>query len=126
MQPEEIQRIVEGYFESVGASDEEEFVDQFSDDVMFADPIGTPVLTGRSGVARFHKGVEQAWSRLHMQPQEVFVRDQRAAVKWTAEGESRTGKTINFEGIDTFTVNDDGKITHVEGYWDFENVIGQM
>jgi steroid delta-isomerase len=117
---------VEKYFETLGAADQEPFVAQFSHDVVLVDPVGTPVLEGHSGVAKFHKGVARAWKQLRLVPERSFIREDRAAVYWQAEGESSSGKRIQFDGINTFSVNDNGEICRLEGFWDIEGVIAQM
>ena len=114
------------YFEALGADDGEAFAALFSEDVHFEDPVGGTVLTGRDGVMKFHRGVARAWESLDMQAEDVFVRGSRAAVYWDAEGRSRSGKDIDFDGINVLVLDDDGLIRRMEGYWDFEDVIAQM
>jgi hypothetical protein len=122
---------VERYFQLVGApeeatADRETFVAQFSPDVEFADPVGGPVMHGHEGVAKFHKGLGRAWSTLRLTPTAIYTRGPRAAAHWTAEGTSTTGKRISFGGVNTFRVDEAGRLDQVEGYWDFDGVIGQM
>jgi steroid delta-isomerase len=120
------QSVVEAYFAAVGSADREAFVALFSADVHFEDPLGAGVLLGHEGVARFHKGLGRAWASLRMAPTALHVRGERAAVAWHAQGHSTSGKDIQFDGIDTFDVDEDGLIRRVEGYWDMEGVIAQM
>jgi steroid delta-isomerase len=119
-------RAIEAYFASIADAEAQAFVDQFAEEATFADPVGGPVLTGRDGVAKFHKGLRRAWQRLDMRPTAVHVRGGRAAAAWTATGQSASGKDIAFDGVNVFEVDDDGRIARLEGYWDFEGVIGQM
>ena len=49
-----------------------------------------------------------------------------AAVKWTGHGTSTSGREVNFEGIDIFEVNDDGKIQTVRAYWNPAEMIAQL
>jgi steroid delta-isomerase len=117
---------VRKFFAALGDADEVGFVQLFTDDVWFCDPMGSPVLEGHAGVARFLKGMRRAWSTFHAEEQHVFVRGARAAAHWSAQGQSATGVDIAFDGIDLFEVEPSGRISRVEGYWDFEDVIGRM
>jgi steroid delta-isomerase len=114
------------YFGAFAGADRDAFVALFTDDVHFEDPVGSHVLRGHDGVARFHKGLRRAWSDLEMTAESVFVRGDRAAVAWSARGRSASGKDIAFAGIDAFEVDPAGKIRRLEGYWDLEGVIAQM
>jgi steroid delta-isomerase len=121
-----IQTAVDGYFATVGAEDTDAFVELFAEDVVFQDPVGTPTLTGPEGVRKFHIRLQKSWQSLEMTPRATFPRGGRAAVYWTAEGLSGTGKAIRFAGVDVFEVDDAGRIRRVEGYWPIEEVIAQM
>lgn len=114
------------YFEAVGSADADGFVALFSPEAHFEDPVGGPVLRGEEGLRRFHKGLRRAWERIAMRPQAIFARGPRVAVHWEAAGTSATGKAIDFAGINLIEVDDSGRIARMEGYWDFEGVIGQM
>jgi steroid delta-isomerase len=114
------------YFAAVGQAERDDFVALFHPDVHFEDPVGSGVLQGHEGVARFHKGLARAWASLRMEAGAVHVRGRRAAVAWRAQGQSQTGKAIDFDGIDLLEVDDAGLITRVEGYWDLESVIARM
>jgi len=114
------------YFDAIAGADADDFAALFSAAAHFEDPVGGPALHGHDGVRKFHKGLRRAWQRLRMQAEDVFVRGDRAAVRWHATGHSATGKDITFDGINVFTVDGDGKISRLEGYWDFESVIGRM
>jgi steroid delta-isomerase len=90
------------------------------------DPVGTPVHRGHEGVAGFHKGLHKAWSAMSMTLDDVFVRGNRAAARWSATGTSASGKQISFGGVDVFHLDGDGRIARLEGFWDLEGVIAQM
>lgn len=114
------------YFRAIGGATPEDFVALFSEDVHFEDPVGGRVLQGHEGVAAFHRGLKRAWTSIEMIPDSVFTRGERSAVAWSASGTSTSGKGIDFEGINVFHFDGDGLIVRLEGYWDFEGVIGRM
>lgn len=117
---------VAAYFDALVASDADAFAALFAADATMQDPVGTPVHEGHVGVARFHKGLHRAWSNFSMAVDEVYARGHSAAVRWSAEGTSASGKRITFQGIDVFHVDKEGRIAQLEGYWDLESVIAQM
>lgn len=126
MDADAVRAAVNEYFSALGNADEDGFTRLFSDDVWFCDPLGTPILEGHAGVAKFLRGLRRSWSSFSAQTQAVHVRGPRAAASWSAKGLSATGKNISFDGIDVFEMADDGTIQRVEGYWDLESVVGQM
>lgn len=117
---------VRAYFAAVGSADADGLKRLFAEDARMEDPVGAPVLEGHAGVERFHKMTSRAWERLAMTPTRVAMRGDRVAASWTAEGRSASGKDIAFDGINVFRVDADGRIAHLEGFWDFEGVIAQM
>jgi steroid delta-isomerase len=119
------EQAVRAYFDAATAPDLAAFLALFASEVHFEDPIGVPVL-GADTLPRFHKGLQRAWQQLKMVPDAVHVRGRAAAATWHAEGLSATGKTIRFEGIDTFEVDEAGRIRRVLGYWDMEGMLAQM
>lgn len=117
---------VERYFALVTAPEADAFVQLFADDAEVEDPVGAPTLLGPGGMAKFHGRLHRAWQRLAMTEVERFERGNRAAVRWTASGLSAGGKAIAFDGINTFDVGEDGKITRLSAYWDFDGVVAQF
>lgn len=114
------------YFAAIGQAEVSELTALFAADVHLEDPVGTPVLRGHEGIARFLKGLSRAWAEIRMSPTLVCARGTSAAVAWHAVGRSATNTVIEFDGIDVVTVDDAGLITRIEGYWDLEAVIAQM
>jgi steroid delta-isomerase len=56
----------------------------------------------------------------------VTVAGNRAAVKFTARGTGKNGKTAMGEGIDIFEFNDHGTIQTMWGYWDPAAMMAQL
>lgn len=114
------------YFAAVGSADVEALKALFAEDARLEDPVGSPALEGHAGVERFHRMTSRAWERLSMAPTAVVARGDRVAAAWSAEGRSASGKDIVFAGINVFRVDDAGRIVHLEGFWDFEDVVARM
>jgi steroid delta-isomerase len=124
----QVHETVMAYFEAVDPNPEsaERFIALFDEQAHFEDPVGSRTLVGHEGIAKFHKGLTRAWSQLRMSPERIYVRGSQAAVSWTAEGHSATGKDIQFDGINLIEVDSNGRISSLRGYWDLEAMIAQM
>jgi ketosteroid isomerase-like protein len=61
-----------------------------------------------------------------MRPGASFASGNRVAVNWAVEARAKTGKTAEFAGINVFTLDDEGKISQLEGYWDFKQMVAQI
>jgi hypothetical protein len=59
----------------------------------------------------------------YVEPNDIFLRDNSAAVKWTAEARRRDGRDVRFEGLDVIDVNEAGRVTSVRSYWDQEPIL---
>lgn len=123
---EHVVETVHRYFERVTAADGDAFTALFSDDAEVADPVGTPALRGPAALAKFHGRLHRAWQSLAMTPAEVHVRGDRAAARWTARGTSASGNEIAFDGINVFDIDERGKITRLDAFWDLEGVVARF
>jgi steroid delta-isomerase len=54
------------------------------------------------------------------------VAENEAAVKWTIQGKSKSGKSVSFEGITIFEFNEAGKIQTTRAYWNPALMIAQL
>ncbi len=66
----------------------------------------------------FFSGITAAFTSLNLAEEYFFLNGNSAAVKWNGHAVARTGKTIDFEGIDVLDCNDEGKIVMVRAFWD--------
>jgi ketosteroid isomerase-like protein len=49
---------------------------------------------------------------------EVFETDHGVAARWTFTAETRDGRTATCNGIDSWRIGDEGKITAIDVYYD--------
>jgi len=106
------------YFAAIRAMDVERWVNTFAFDAVSHDPVGSPPLQGHQALREFMSHITGSFVSVGMSEDCVFVNSNTAAVKWTGKAVSRSGKSVEFEGIDVIQVNDEGKITLVHAYWD--------
>ena len=124
--PDRISRAVRGYFLAIRAMDADAFANSFAEDGTTYDPEGSPGITGRAAIRDFLISIAKNFKSVSLTEDSVFVAGNGAAVKWTGKGTSTTGKEVNFEGVDVFEVNEDGKIQTVRAYWNPAEMIAQL
>ena len=124
--PDKISRAVRTYFLAIRAMDADAFANTFAEDGTTYDPVGSPGITGRDGIREFLQSICKNFKSVRLTEDSVFVAGNGAAVKWTGHGTSTNGGNVEFEGIDVFDVNEDGKIQTVWAYWNPAEMIAQL
>ena len=124
--PERISRAVRAYFLAIRAMDPEAIANTFAEDGTTYDPVGSPGVTGRDAIREFFNSIFKNFKSAALTEDSIFVAGDGAAVKWTGKGTSANGKNVNFEGIDVFEVDADGKIRTVRAYWNPAEMIAQL
>jgi ketosteroid isomerase-like protein len=116
----------ERYFSALSQLDRSAYLDCFSAEAELLDPYGGKSFIGRDEIAKWFVGMERTWDTFSMKPIEHYISGDRIAVHWQASGRTGHGKNGKFAGINVFTVNDDGLITRLEGYWDIRAMMDQI
>ena len=124
--PDRVSRAVRAYFLAIRAMDFDAFANTFAEDGTTCDPMGTAPIGGRPAIREFLQSVCKNFKSVALNEDAVFVAGNGAAVKWTGQGTSTSGKEVNFEGIDVFEVNQEGKIQSVWAYWNPAEMIAQL
>jgi len=113
---EMIESAVKSYLGAIAAMDADAFANAFAPDGVSNDPVGTPAHEGRDAIRRFLQGILAASDRVSLTANQVFVAGDNAALKWTGQLTSKSGRSVTFEGIDVIQVNDQGKIQTLHAY----------
>jgi steroid delta-isomerase len=111
---------VHGYVDAFARGDAEAAVALFADDATVEDPLGTPIKRGHNEIRAFYQGSMATGAKLELQGEPRCAADYVAfafAVRLEWQGQ----KSV-IEVIDTFRLNDDGKITEMRAYWGPENM----
>jgi len=124
--PERISRTVRAYFLAIRAMDAEAFANTFAEDGTTYDPVGSEGITGREAIREFLISICKNFKSVALTEESIFVAGDGAAVKWAGKGTSANGRNVNFEGIDVFEVNADGKIRTLRAYWNPAEMIAQL
>lgn len=117
---------VDRYFRAVSDLDREAYLDSFSPDAVVRDPYDGPRREGTPGLNAFFDGMEKTWESFEMTPAGAYRSGNRVAVPWTASGKAKSGKQADFAGVNVFSLDDDGRIQQLDGYWDYEEMVAQL
>lgn len=111
---------VHGYVAAFESGSGEAAAALFADDATVEDPVGTPIKQGRSEILEFYSGAMATGAKLSL------LGDPRCAGDYVAFPFTVTlewgGQTSVVEVIDTFRLNDEGKITEMRAYWGSGNM----
>lgn len=119
-------RIIHDYFTALSEIDRHAFLACFGQNATLHDPYGGRPLQGVDGLNRFMDGMQRTWDRFSMIPGIPHAAGDRIAVNWDAAAVSKSGKTAHFSGINVFTLNEEGLIDQLEGYWDIKAMLAQI
>lgn len=106
------------YFAAIRAMDVERWVNTFAPDGISHDPVGTPAMHGHEALRQFMRHLTTTFQSISLTEDGVFVNGNSAAAKWKGRAVSRSGKAVDFEGVDVIDCNPAGKIVSVRAFWD--------
>jgi steroid delta-isomerase len=111
---------VHGYVAAFEAGSGEAAAALFTDDATVEDPVGTPIKRGRAEIQEFYTGAMATGAKLELLGAPRCAADY-VAFPFTVTLEWGGQKSV-IEVIDTFRLNDEGKITEMRAYWGPENM----
>lgn len=114
------------YFNALSNINLEDFLVCFNNDAALHDPYGGKPFEGKEGLNKWFDGFKRTWKEFSIEAEEAFFCGDRAAVKWAARGAANTGMNATFSGIDIFTIDENGLITRMDGYWDALSMLAQI
>jgi steroid delta-isomerase len=121
-------RASRGSWSAVRRKAKQDWLDLMADDVVIEDPIGVSPL---DPVGKGHRGKEAVgafWDQnIERSSIQIEVHESFAAGKESAHLMTRTttlpdGTKTIVDGIFTYAVNDDGKLTALRGYWQLDQL----
>lgn len=114
------------YFRAIGDMDAESWVSCFDELGLSYEP-GLPApLKGHAALRQFIVEVLGAFETITLTADHGFQSGNRFAVKFTGRGTGKNGRTVLFEGIDVFEINEAGKIQTMWGYWNPAAMLAQL
>ena len=112
---EQMVAAVHAYVDGFARNDPAAIAALFADDATVEDPIGTPIKRGKAEISEFYTGSMSTGAKLELLGDPRCAGDYVAfpfAVKLEFGGQ----KTV-IEVIDTFRIDDHGKIAEMRAYW---------
>ena len=126
MTSEKILAVVSDYFSAIGEKDPDAWVACFAEQGTSYEPGAATPLQGHATLRQFPVGVLGAFENIAMTQDHVFLSGNRVAVKFTGRGTGKNERTVVFEGIDVFEINQAGKIQTMWGYWNPAAMMAQL
>lgn len=115
---QEIQKVVDAYVETFEVGDPEIAVSLYAEDANIQDPIGTDTLQGIEAIRAFYTMAVGLKVKVKMRGP-VRSSGNHAAFPFSIV---RKDDGVQFDVIDTFKFNDEGKIVEMRAYWSEANL----
>ena len=117
---DQMNAVVEAYVAGFAAGDADAIADLFADDATVEDPVGSDIRRGKAAIREFYGYSTATGARLKL------AGDPRCAGSYVAFPFAvlldLEGRKSAIEVIDTFQINDDGKIVEMRAFWGPENI----
>ncbi len=114
---DKIRKTVSAYFSTLSAMDVEAWLGLFASDGTGHDP-RIPVLVGHDQLRSYFNGLLTHFSAFSAAHEEIFLCDSGAAVRWSVRATTKSGRAVEFAGIEVFEMNGGGQIQRARAYWD--------
>ena len=131
---EKMKQAVQAYFDNFNAQDAEAIANLYADDATVEDPVGTPHKNGKDEILAFYKTAVKNGATLSQQGQTRIAGNVAAfafGVTVGGAGMTDVDKAVDVDlppgsmtihVIDTFTFNEDGKVTEMRAFWGPTNI----
>lgn len=117
LEPDEVRAVVDAYVDAYRRNDKDAALALFAPDAVWHDPVGQPPHVGHAGVAAFWEQARELADRIVLEPRDVFVCGNEAAMAFEIHVTMGDGG-MTMDAIEVFELNDDGRIATAKAYWD--------
>ncbi|MCU4184413.1 nuclear transport factor 2 family protein [Acidiferrimicrobium sp. IK] len=115
---DQVTAAVDGYLTHFQARDRDAWLSLFADDATLIDPVPAEPAVGRQAIGAFWDGMAAMAERFSIEQRSLHVCGDQAALVYTLVAGPRSGGGVAFDGVEIFTVGEDGRITSAVAYWD--------
>jgi len=115
--PEQLQAVIDTYTKAWDNTDRDAYVGLFADGAELTDPVGTPVRRGREEIGAFWDQTHAMGGAITMEVTRTHFCADEIAMVFTIHARSDAA-AMAIDAVDTFRVDDDGKVTAFKAYWD--------
>jgi steroid delta-isomerase len=121
LDPDQLRGCISAYVDAINARDPEGIAALFTEDAVQADPASSPPNVGRQAIAAFFEGgigASESWTFTAVH---VHTCAPTVAIDFRIDLVTG-GATMTIQGIEVFTLDDDGLFSSVFAYWDEADV----
>ncbi|EYF00485.1 nuclear transport factor 2 family protein [Chondromyces apiculatus] len=109
--------IVNASQDALLAGNVERYLALFAEDVISAGPVSPP-SRGRAALKHHVEALLAGFSSIRFVERQVFAVGRSAALRYSLEAESHSGKPVRLTGVDVFEIDEDSRIHRVTSYFD--------
>jgi ketosteroid isomerase-like protein len=113
---EQVRAAVDGYVGSFVAADKDRFLAVLAPDVVQEEPAGSPPNTGVDALGGFWDTLWSSVQSIEFKSRELYVAGDEAALVFTIVQHPKAGGQVTIDGVDTFRIDDRGRIAHIRGF----------
>lgn len=124
--PAQMEAVIEDAFAGLVAFDAQRVLNNFADDAVLEDPVGTPPMQGKPAIAAYLATFPTLFDHMKLYSLDIKVRGHEAAVTWRIRFKTKTGNTFFLEGIGFFAFNQQGKIQVEREFFNLEYFLEQL
>lgn len=117
----ELRSFVERYCAAASSRDVDAYMALFAEDAVQHDPVSSPPNSGHAQIRAFRQSALDAATAMKFAATSVHTCGDHVAIDFRVDVELGEG-TMTIEGIEVFTLGDDGLIRNVRAYWDDADV----
>jgi steroid delta-isomerase len=122
----QIEAVIEDAFAGLVSFDVQRVINNFADDAVLEDPVGTPPMVGKQAIADYLATFPTIFSQMKLYSLDIKPRGQETAVHWRLRFTTHTGNTFFLEGIGYFKLNQQGKIELEKEFFDLDYFLSQL
>lgn len=113
---DQVRAAVDGYVQSFVTADKTRFLGVLAPDVVQEEPAGSSPNRGVDALGGFWDLLWSSVDSIEFQSREVYVAGDEAALVFTIVQHPKAGGRVTIDGVDTFRVDDQGRIAKVRGF----------
>jgi len=112
----QIEQAMHTHFDAWNAEDRERWIANFSDDMVFEDPVGGPTKNGPEAVRMSWDSSFKPGELWKIHPMLMQICADQAACQVRSSG-TVNGRPIEIDGIEVYTINDEGKVCYIRTWF---------
>jgi steroid delta-isomerase len=113
---EQVRAAVDGYVGSFVAADKDRFLSALAPDVVQEEPAGSTPNRGVEALSAFWDSLWSGLASIEFESRELYVAGDEAALVFTIIQHTKAGGRVTIDGVDTFRIDDHGRIAHIRGF----------